>query len=451
MSAKTATNPYLTKLIGEYDGIKKAIAAMRAKAVAENRDLSDTENQQVSQMQTRGQTLAETIKTVGEEELRNVDIAAMAARLAGGTDTDDQTGTDTGGDSAGFRRVGGATTRQRDPGHYRSIKDGGKHSFFGDLWKSHHGDQAARTRLDEHMRNLDTAGEGAGVLPPKWLADEFAEEARQGRALANVVRNIPLGDDPRPMSLPRQSGAAATGGAPVTIDQNEVTNDTPTTSFTDAWDSHVDTVTPLASNGGQVMSRQLLDMANPAIDALIYSDLIGAYDDGVEAKVAAAIAVLGTALPAVDGDDVADPTHYNRVALDAAMQVRQNRKRPPTIWTMSNIRYGKVLGLVDTTGRPLVPAGTGQPVNVSGVGTVAVDGIWHGLPVVATAGFSDDDEFFAVRSSDVLLFESNMYRFRYEQPLGPDLVKIGIWAYTAVYIKYGTAPVKRVEIADESS
>jgi hypothetical protein len=303
------------------------------------------------------------------------------------------------------------------------------------------------------MRSIDTAGEGPGVIPPKWLVDEFEGVQRQGRALANAVRNIPLGDDPRPMSIPKQTAGSTTGGAAITVDQAEVTNSTPNTSFTDAWDSAVATVTPLATTGGQIVTRQLLDMANPSIDLLIFGDLTEAYNDAVEAKVAAAIATLGSALFALEGiTPITDADHYNRVAIQAAMQVRQNRKRPPTIYTMSNIRYGEVLGLVDTTGRPLVPAPQqGQQfVNVAGVGSVAVDGFWHGLGIVPTAGFSDDDKFWAVRSQDILLFESNMYRFRYEQPLGPDLIKLGIWAYTATHVRFGTTSVKRVEI-DESA
>lgn len=457
MSGATATitDPYLSGLVSEYGTIKAAMTSVRTNAAARpagQQALTAEETAQTTALNARGVELAALIQTVGEAATRDASVAAMAARLAGGAG---QSTTEPGATVPGqqFANVGGAETRQRDPGHYRSIKDGGKGSFFGDLYKAQHGDQQAQQRLAEHTRSIDTAGEGAGIIPPKWMSELYDDLPRQGRALASVVRNIPLGDDPRPMSLPKQSAGATTGGAPITVDQAEVTNSTPNTSFTDAWDSTVTTVTPLATTGGQIVTRQLLDMSNPSIDLLIFGDLIEAYNDAVEAKVAAAIATLGTALFALEGiTPITDADHYNRVALDAAMQVRQNRKRPPDIFAMSNIRYGKVLGLTDTTGRPLVPAPNGgqQTVNVSGVGSVAVDGFWHGMGIVATAGFAADDRFWAVRASDVLLFESNMYRFRYEQPLGPDLVKLGIWAYTATHVRYGTTAVKRVEI-DESA
>lgn len=450
--AAPPTDPYLDAQIREYNTVKQALVNLRAAATSRGTGMTAEETQQATTLNTRAKELHGMIELLTETYTRDASVAAMAARLAG---VPGQSTTEPGATEPGqqFSNVGGAQTRQRDPGHYRSIKEGGKLSFFGDLYKAQHGDQSAAARLAEHTRSIDTAGEGAGVIPPKWMAELYDDLPRQGRALANAVRNIPLGDDPRPMSLPKQTAGATTGGAPITVDQAEVTNSTPNTSFTDAWDSAVTTVTPLATTGGQIVTRQLLDMANPSIDLLIFGDLIEAYNDAVEAKVCTAIASLGNALFALEGiTPITDADHYNRVAIDAAMQVRQNRKRPPDIYAMSNIRYGKVLGLVDTTGRPLVPSPMGgqQFVNVSGVGSVAVDGFWHGLGIVATAGFSADDRFWAVRTSDILLFESNMYRFRYEQPLGPDLVKLGIWAYTATHVRQGTTAVKRVEI-DESA
>ena len=440
-------SPYLRSLVTEYDNLRTSIGNVRQAALNENRALTQAESTSVTEMGTRARGLSEQIQVIGEEETRDAAVHAMAAQVGG---ADGGAGN---GAEGGTRAQGGAQTRQRDPGHYRSIKDGGKLSFFGDIYKAQFGDNDARQRLAEHTRSIDTAGEGAGVIPPKWMTDLYEDLPRQGRSLANAVRNIPLGDDPRPMSIPRQTAGATTGGAPITADQAEVTNSTPNTSFTDAWDSAVTTVTPLATTGGQIVTRQLLDMSNPSIDLLIFGDLVEAYNDAVETKVATAIASLGSALFALEGiTPITDADHYNRVAIQAAMQVRQNRKRPPTIFAMSNIRYGEVLGLVDSTGRPLVPAPQqGQQfVNVAGVGSVAVDGFWHGLGIVATAGFTADDRFWAVRSQDVILFESNMYRFRYEQPLGPDLVKLGIWAYTATHVRFGTTPVKRVEI-DESA
>src|SRR5690606_39779196 len=119
------------------------------------------------------------------------------------------------------------------------------------------------------------------------------------------------------------------------------------------------------------VSRQMLDMSSPAIDQLIYSDLIGAYNDKVEKKVADAIMALGTPLQAIEGSEVevTDPQHFAKVAVRAAVAVRQARKRPPNLWVMSVGRHGEFLNLTDTTGRPLVPDGPGGPMKVLGIGS----------------------------------------------------------------------------------
>lgn len=441
-------NLYLKGLRERYDSLRKAIEGLQARAAEQNRDLSDEELRSVREMSDQAQTLHKQIEDLTEVEVRNAKVAALQARLAlAQADADDAQQADADGDQDDADdqnrsvRLGGATTSQRDPGHYRAD---GQHSFFADLVRARaYGDEAAQRRLTEHMRALDSASDGAGVLPPRWLAEEYAEVARQGRAVANAVRRFPI-SDPRPLLLPKQTGTTDSD-----ISEQESENDP--TNFGDSWASDYDTVTPVTVVGGQEFSRQLLDMSTPSIDRLLYEDLLGAYNDRIEAMVADAIMAVGTPLQAVEGAGVAvtDPQHFAKVAVRAAMAVRQARKRPPTIWLMSVGRYGEFLNLTDTTGRPLIPDSSGGPVNVAGVGTIQAEGTFRGLPIIPTEGVDVDDEFAAVRSSDVLLFESPVLQFRYEQPKGPETIRLGIWSYAAVTVRYGAA-VKRVAISEES-
>lgn len=435
---------YLESLKERYGSLRKAIDGLQARAAEEKRDLSTEELRSIKEMADQAKGLHTQIEDLTEVEVRNAKVAALQAKLAlAKADQEDAAGgDDQGGDQTRTTKLGGATTRQRDPGHYR--RDG-RHSFFADLVRSRaYGDEEAQGRLTEHMRALDTTNDGTGVVPPKWLADEFAELARQGRAIANAVRHVDL-TDPRPMTLPKQ-----TAGTDDVVDEQESENDP--IDDTDKWASSFDTVTPKPIAGAQEVSRQMLDMSTPAIDQLIYADLLGAYNDKIEARVAAAIMSVGTALDAIEGPsvEVTDPNHFAKVAVRAAMAVRTARKRAPNLWLMSSARYGEFLNLTDTTGRPLVPESSAGPVNVAGIGSIQADGVFRGLPIIATEGVSVDDEFAAVRSTDVLLFESPTMRFRYEQPKGPETIRLGIWAYAAVLVRYGTAPVKRVAVAEES-
>ena len=454
---------YLVALRGRYDEIKRTTDALKAGAVAASRQLTETEHASVRELDGQAGSLFTQIEEVQAAELRDSKINALAGQLSGGGDGEGDPDDGTGGDGSGEtgpefvgpagqrRRAGGAQTTVRDPGHYRKFADGGRHSFFGDLYHAREGDALASGRIAEHsafmraeMRVIDTAGEGVGVIPPKWLTAEWTEVPRQGRALSNAIRNIDIGSDPRPMTLPKQTA----GSGQSTANVAEQANEGDSVSSTDAWDSDVDTVTPKPTAGSQEVTRQLLDMSTPAIDELIYGDLLGDYDDKIEAKVCAAILAVGTAIDALDGTDVTDPDHYDQHVIPAAMIVKNARKRPPNIFTMSSIRWGGVLNLRDSTGRPLVPDPASGPMNVAGVGSVDVDGRYHGLGVVSTSGFTNDDVIIAVHLASVILFEGSMLRFRYEQPAGPEKVRLGIWAYSAVKVRYGTLPIKRVEISE---
>lgn len=449
-------NIYLAKRREQYEGLRASIQGVQEAATAANRALTDDERSSIAQMSDEGKKIFAEIEQLTEVELRNAQVREMQGKIAGAMSGADGSGNqgpavqDEQLRGAGsVRPQGGGTTKDRDPGHYRSLQAGGKHSFFGDLYSARErGDEDAARRLQEHNRALATGAAGSGIVAPKWLTDEYAELARQGRVLANLVRNIPLGDDPRPITLPKQTAGSDTEVTEQAAENDPIEDD-------DAFDTDVDTVTPKPTSGSQIVSRQMLDMASPAIDGLIYGDLIAAYNLKVEKKVGTAIIAVGTALPALEGEgvEVTDPMHYNRVAIKAAVAVRNARKLPANILAMSVNRWGEFIDLRDTTGRPLVTGAGEAPQNVVGVADVsALDGgRFRGMQLAPTDGIALDDRFAAVRGQDVLLFESGMMRFRYEQPLGPESIKMGIWAYTAVLIRYGTASIKRVEITDNDA
>lgn len=447
-----AENIYLAKRREEYESLRSSIEGLQTRATEANRALTEDELRSIAEMNAQGQKLHAEIETLTDVELRSASVTDMQAKVAAamrGADGSGNQGGTASDDQLRGRQVGGATANDRDPGHYRSEQSGGRHSFFGDLYAARErGDEGAARRLAEHKRALDTGTEGVGLVAPKWLIDEYAPLARQGRVLANLIRNVPLGNDPRPITLPKQTAGTDTEVVEQAAENDPIEDD-------DQFDTDVDTVTPKPTAGSQIVSRQMLDMASPAIDGLIYGDLIAAYNLKVEKKIGTAVIAVGTALPATEGADVpvTDPSHYSRVMIRAAIAVRNARKLPATIAAMSVNRWGEFLDLTDTTGRPLVVTGAiDGPSNAAGAADVTeVDGgRYRGLRLAPTDGIALDDRFAVLRGNDVLLFESNMMRFRYEQPLGPESIKMGIWAYTAVLIRYGTASVKRVEITEES-
>jgi HK97 family phage major capsid protein len=309
--------------------------------------------------------------------------------------------------------------------------------------KAQHHDRDAIQRLDEHQRALSTGASGAGLVPPKWLTEEYEQIARQGRVLSAAVRQVGLGDDPRPFSLPGQT--AGTDGV-LALQSTENTHP----SETDAYASTAVLVTPKPISGIQVVSRQMLDMTDPAIDALIYADMVAVYNRKIEDSVTAAMVTAAGAAVATFttealfmGTPPAAPA--SDAITDAAISLWNARKLPATS------RWGRFSKLRDTTGRKLFPLSDAGPMNVDGVGSIQAAGNIEGLPVLPTDGLgiggaTYPENIIVARASDTILFEAPMLRFRYEEVAGPESVKLGVWAYSAVAVRQAANSVRRIAI-----
>ena len=279
---------------------------------------------------------------------------------------------------------------------------------------------------------------------PRWLQQEYEALARQGRVVANMVRHIPI-SDPTPMTLPRQ-----TAGTDAVLAEQATENTHP--SETDAFATTTDVVTPKPTSGIQVVSRQMIDATNPAVDALIYGDMLSVYNRKIEDKTTAA---LVTAAGAAAATIASDATNFTAAAAedaitDAAIAVWNARKLPADALAMRISRWGRFMKFRDNTGRRLYPA-EGEMVNISGRGSVQVPGSVGGMGVAATdglgiGGVTYPENILVFRSGDTILFEGTVLRFRYEEVAGPESVKLGVWAYSAVIVRQAASSVRRVQI-----
>lgn len=449
-------NPYLASLRQKYTDLQTAIGALQQAAVDQDRDLTEDELTSVRGMAEQGEPLLRQIQDLTAVELRDRQVQELAAQVMSDATVDAvRSRTDAELTSVGSvqergrtqRLTGLARTQDRDPGHYTRSSP---NSFFGDLHRARSGDDDAARRLAEHNRALSTGtgNAGAGVVPPHWLSEEFELLARQGRALASAVRNIGLGSDPRPITLPKQT----TGTDAEVVEQSAENG---ATEDDDAWASDVDTVTPKPTAGIQIVSRQMLDMSSPAIDALIYGDMLAAYNLKIEKKVGAAMVTAASTAVTTFATEAAfntDQDAYDAV-IDTSIAVRNARKLPADLIAMGIVRYGAFLKLKDADGRPLIVEGSAGPMNAIGVGTVQVDGRIGGLGIIATDGISTGsypESVIVARAADTILFESDVLRFRYEEPLGPESVKLGIWGYSAVIVRQAGKSVKRLVVTAAS-
>lgn len=444
-------NVYLVNLRSQYDQLKKSIAGLQARAAEARRDLMPEELRSVIEMGEKAQGLFTQIESLTEIELRNAQVDSMNARVAaamtgGGGEDDgtgdggDGTGTGTGGDTGNgqFRSLGGARTTDRDPGIYLR---GGEHSYFADHFRSTKmADKEAASRIlkhenalrdNQHLRDVLGAGAttfGAGLVPPVWLAEYFAPILHKKLRVASMLRQVPWAG-PFAWTIP----VAATVAKTSSVAEGVNTTETDPTYLTT-------TVTPKAIMGYSEVSRQMLEASNPAVDSIIWGDLLGDFYDNVELEVIAAIngqASVNAVTVSAGATTTTDILAHRAGILDGIAAISDNNAGDPDLFVGRMSRWTTFLKFQDTTGRPLILAQSYSPQNAIGEGGATqgfrsvVQGSLENLGVVTspTVGASTG---FIINSQELLFSSSPPMQFTFEQPAGPALIRIGVWGYEAV-------------------
>jgi HK97 family phage major capsid protein len=294
------------------------------------------------------------------------------------------------------------------------------HSYFADALRAREGDGEAAERQSRHAKLLtdqaalyERAGDvmGAdlgGALPTEYLPGLLTPRILKGRPMGSFFSRFTI-SDARPRTFPRvtTSTSAAAQSAEGT---NPAASDFSTTAVT---------ATPLLYGGHTLVSRQVLDSADPTIDAMLMQDLTEAYAQASEAAIVTAVEAAAGAGAYINAGAPHDGILDNIVAYQAA------RFQPAEGVFLPASLYQAALKQKDNSGRPLLPAL--GPSNSDGqVGSAGVSML--DANVLISWGSSADTVTIA-RKSDMVIFESQLATFRYEQAHGPAQVDIGVWGY----------------------
>jgi|GEM_PF-937360 len=322
--------------------------------------------------------------------------------------------------------TGGVALKVQDRQQPEVYTRDGEHSYFGDLFNAHNRqDRDAWDRLErnQHVQSRalsTTAAAGGTFAPPLWLVDDFVALARPGRVTADLVSKYELPAGVASINLPKVATGTAVG-----ITQTQNTAITQTDMATTSVSSNITTIT-----GGQTLSLELLHSAGPAMDHVVLEDLALAYAQQLELQVLSGSNANGqlrgidqaggttvtytTSAPAVVSSTAA-ASFYLQV-VKAINTVSGGRKLPPTAIVMHPRRWAWVATGLDTTNRPILPAG-GLSENSAGVlDTVAGSGrvgTLAGIPVYTSASIAtnigastNQDVVYVLRASDLHLWES---------------------------------------------
>lgn len=313
---------------------------------------------------------------------------------------------------------------------YRFTGEPGRHGFVADLRDAHRGDSAAAQRLDEHLSATFavTTGNAQTLNPKTNRADLYVDQLRYTRPLGSLVSTGTLTDG-NPFTIPKFGTAAGLVGA-------HIEGTEPTSGSFTVTDQ---TITPAAISGKAEINREAFDRGgNPALDTLVWNEMVAGYFESLEASIATLLD--GLTLTPVDILGVDDAAVDGLTDVLIVAQFTRGGNRFSALALNSDL-FTALAQAKDGDGRKLLPLI--NPVNAdgqisTGFGRVAVGGL-SGVPAY---GLTDHSYLFVPTS--VWQFSSAPKRFDFDVRVKS--VDLAIWGYHAEFVTR-TADVKRLDYA----
>ena len=313
--------------------------------------------------------------------------------------------------------------------------DGKGASFCRDAWNARFNlDTEAASRLAKFntmMRNEDarqvglvTAAVETTVTAPEYVnqgyrPDLLVAAVNKGRPLVSRIGTVTL-TDATPFRIPVEGEFTGVG------------NHTEGTAHVaeGTLDAGDEMFTPKAKSGAYRLSRELVDATNPALDRIALNAMVRNYRRTTESDVAAALAVADAA-----------PT----LNVDTVMELRSELNNysdiddiPADFVFTSKQFYGFLINDVDGNGRPMLPSM--GVVNGVGEAKAGYTGSHVDGTEIIKASALGANLAYLFKAEDMLIGESALQTFRFDEVEGPGVIKLALWAY------FGAAPLRPASI-----
>lgn len=322
--------------------------------------------------------------------------------------------------------------------------DGNGPSFVRDMWNARFNmDREAMDRVsrfnqrwvqqDAAQHGLLTAAVEDRTALPEFIQQGYRPEMLvevidKGRPLVSRIGTVNL-TDATPFRLPVE-GDMTGGVGDHTEGQAHVTEGALTIGEV--------TVTPGAISGAYRLSREVIDASNPAIDQIALRAMVRGYRYATEAKVVTALAAADSTAT-VNIDTVQELRLQVNSYYDTVLQDPSGVAAHPGF-------YSALLADVDTTNRPMLA--TVNPMNAAGVPAGHTGAYIDGVEVFKAYAVSANDAYL-YSADDVLLGESSLQTFRFEEVEGPGIVKLALWSYFAAAVTRTGSVVKVTSAATD--
>jgi hypothetical protein len=298
----------------------------------------------------------------------------------------------------------------------------GAHSFSEDVRGMAFGDAEARQRIEEFMDAAFAVSSGnVGPLnPTKNRPELYVPNLTFTRPLWDLVTTGNL-EDKTPFTVPKFQSATGLVG-----DHTEGTEPTPGTFVATST-----TVTPGAVSGKVEINREVLDAGgSPQADQIIWGEMLNAYFEALEAKIAAELASTPTAELNLGGAVDAALASAIKNYLAGLQFVRGGNRF--TAFAADGTLYPALIDAVDGNGRPLFPVVNGQNAEGSASGTY--DEVQIGATRIRPAwalGSGNAAQSYSFVPSSVYAWASAPKRFTFEYQVKS--VDMAIWGYVATH------------------
>jgi HK97 family phage prohead protease len=312
-----------------------------------------------------------------------------------------------------------------EPLPYRFDGLRGQYDFSTDLFASLTvGDGDSGARLEKFMNvafDVDSANV-TSLNPARNRPDLYVDPLRYSTPLADAVRKGTLGDQ-IPFVLPKFGTAA-------NLVADHVEGQAPTAgSFT----ATSQTITPTAVSGKVEITREVVDAGgSPQVSGLIWTEMVAAYNEALENKVATMLdAATPAALATLIAGDVDEVLANKILAGLASLQFVKGGARMRDLFVHVDL-YKALAAAEYTDGRKIFPIIT--PQNAIGqaegdFGAISV-GAYVARPSWALgASGTVADSSYLFNRADVSQWASAPKRFSFDYRV--ELVDLAVWGYVA--------------------
>lgn len=328
-------------------------------------------------------------------------------------------------------RIPVAQTQVKEELPYRFNGGTGAHCFSADIFNQHN-DSDAATRLNKFLNVAfaNVATTDVDELNPIVTRPElYVDNLHYSRPLWNLVSTGTL-DDVTSFVIPKFAAKSGLVGA-------HTQGTEPTEG---AISTTSQTVNPAAVSGKVILNREVLDQkGNPALDGIIWSEMVVDYYSNIEVKIAAALAAANAAGEVNLSTTAADYALVNALKQNFALKQFVAGGDRFSAFAAAPSLYTALVAAKDGNNQPLLPMY--GATNTDGSKRASLESVQVGAKTVTPAWALDNStdnaelSFLFVPSS-VYAWASAPKRIDIEAKVSS--VEIGIWGYSVAAVTRNT-------------